>query len=96
MMKRKSFFGVSSRRSCRSSFEEELVNFISFSISGWDINLDSCVAEWFALETNQDHSVVFETAPKYCISGSFVDYESYFIPFMRFFAHSSRYNGHLS
>ena len=96
MMKRKSFFGVSSRRSCRSSFEEELVNFISFSISGWDINLDCCVAEWFALETNQDHSVVFETAPKYCISGSFVDYESYFIPFMRFFAHSSRYNGHLS
>ena len=29
---------------------------------------------WFALEMNQDHSVIFETAPKYCISDSFVDY----------------------
>ena len=26
--------------------------------------------EWFALETNRDHSVVFETASKYCISDS--------------------------
>ena len=24
---------------------------------------------------NRDHSVVFEIAPKYCISDSFVDYE---------------------
>ena len=31
--------------------------------------------EWFALETNRDHSVVFEIAPKYCISDSFFDYE---------------------
>ena len=30
--------------------------------------------EWFALETNRDHSVVFEIASKYCISDSFVDY----------------------
>ena len=35
--------------------------------------------EWFALETNRDHSVVFEIAPKYCISDSFVDYEGYSI-----------------
>ena len=35
--------------------------------------------EWFALETNRDHSVIFETALKYCISDSFVDYEGYFI-----------------
>ena len=34
--------------------------------------------EWFALETNGDHSV-FEIAPKYCISDSFVDYEGYSI-----------------
>ena len=33
----------------------------------------------FALVMNQDHSVVFEIAPKYCISDSFVDYEGYFI-----------------
>ena len=28
---------------------------------------------------NRDHSVIFETAPKYCISDSFVDYEGYSI-----------------
>ena len=26
-----------------------------------------CDVEWFALETNWDHSVVFKIAPKYCI-----------------------------
>ena len=31
--------------------------------------------EWFALEMNWDPSVVFEVAPKYCISDSFVDYK---------------------
>ena len=35
--------------------------------------------EWFALETNRDHFVVFETAPKYCISDSSADYEGYSI-----------------
>ena len=34
-----------------------------------------CDAEWLALEMNRDHSVVFETAPKYCILDSFVDSE---------------------
>ena len=28
---------------------------------------------------NRDHSVIFEIAPKYCISDSFVDYEGYSI-----------------
>ena len=28
---------------------------------------------------NRFHFVIFEIAPKYCISDSFVDYESYFI-----------------
>ena len=54
-------------------------NFSFFGISGWGIDLDYCDVEWFALEMNRDHFVIFETAPKYCISGSFVDYESYFI-----------------
>ena len=31
--------------------------------------------EWFALETNRDHSVVFEIASKYCILDSFVDHD---------------------
>ena len=35
--------------------------------------------EWFALETNRDHSVVFEIASKYCISDSFVDNDGYSI-----------------
>ena len=35
--------------------------------------------EWFALERNRDHSVVFEIASKYCISDSFVDSNGYSI-----------------
>ena len=53
----------------------ELLNLIFFGISGWGIDLDYCDSEWFALKVNRDHSVVFETAPKYCISDSFVDYQ---------------------
>ena len=43
------------------------------------IDLDYCDIEWFALETNRDHSVVFEIASKYCISDSFVDHKGYSI-----------------
>ena len=43
------------------------------------LDLDYWDVEWFALEINQDHSVVFEAAPKCCTSHSFVDYEGYFI-----------------
>ena len=42
-------------------------------------NLDYHDIEWFALETNRDHSVVFEIVPKNSISDSFVDYEGYSI-----------------
>ena len=47
----------------------------SFSITGWGIGLDYCDIEWFALEMNRDHSVVFEIASKYRILDSFVDFE---------------------
>ena len=40
-------------------------------------NLDYHDIEWFALETNRDHSVIFEIASKYCISDSFVDHDGY-------------------
>ena len=40
------------------------------------IDLDYCDVERFALEMNQDHSVVFEVAPKYCTSHSSVDYRA--------------------
>ena len=46
--------------------------------------LDYCDIEWFALEMNRDHSVVFEIASKYCILDSFVDYEDYSISSKRF------------
>ena len=45
----------------------------------WGIDLDCIDIEWFALEKNRDHSVIFETASKYCISDSFVGYEGYSI-----------------
>ena len=41
--------------------------------AGRGIDLDYCDIEWFALETNRDHSVGFETAPKCCILDSFMD-----------------------
>ena len=46
-----------------------------FSVTGWGIDLDYCDNEWFSLEMNRDHSVVFEIASKYCISDSFVDHD---------------------
>ena len=51
------------------------------STSYWGINLDICDAEWFALETKWDHSVIFETALTYCILNFFLDYEGYSISF---------------
>ena len=42
----------------------EPFSFSFFSITDWDIDLDYCDIEWFALETNRDHSVVFEIAPR--------------------------------
>ena len=45
----------------------------------WGIGLDYGDIEWFALETNSNHSVVFEIASKYCTSDSFVDHDGYFI-----------------
>ena len=51
--------------------------FSFFRVTGWGIGLDYCDIEWFALETNKDHSVCLEIASKYCISDSVVDYEDY-------------------
>ena len=65
-----------------------------FGISDWGIDLDYSDIEWFALETKRDHSVIFEIGPKYCILGSFVDYDWNSISSI--LAHSCRYNGHLS
>ena len=57
----------------------QLSLFSFFRVTGWGIGLDYRDTEWFALETNRDHSVVFEIASKYCILDSFVDYVDYSI-----------------
>ena len=54
------------------------------------IDLDYCDIEWFALETNRDHSVVLEIASKYYILDSCGPF------LLRIPTHSSRYNGHMS
>ena len=41
--------------------------------------MDYCDTEWFALEMNRDHSVIFETTSKYCILDSVVNYDGYSI-----------------
>ena len=43
--------------------------------------MDYCDIEWFVMEMSRDHSVVFEIAPKNCISDSFVDYDGCSISF---------------
>ena len=53
------------------------IQLLSITVRG--IDLDYCDIEWFALETNRDHSVIFEVASKYCISDSFADHDVYSI-----------------
>ena len=57
----------------------EAFNLSFFSITGWGIDLDYCDIEWFALEMNRDHAVVFEIASKCFILDSFVDHDGYAI-----------------
>ena len=55
------FFGVSSRRSCRSSQNHSTS--ASSGLGGWDIDLDYCDIEWFALEMNRDHLLFLRLQP---------------------------------
>ena len=66
---------------CSKGFQViiEPFNVSFFGISGRSLDLDYCDIEWFTLETNRNHSVIFEIATKYCISDSFVDCEGYSI-----------------
>ena len=41
------------------------------------VDLDYRDIEWFVLDTNRDHSVIFEIASKYCVLDSFVEYDGY-------------------
>ena len=71
-MKRTSFWGVSSNRSLGL---HRTVQLQLYSITDWNIDLDYCDIEWFALETNRDHSVIFEIAPQNCIADFSIDYD---------------------
>ena len=48
----------------------ELFSFSFFGFSIWGTDLDYYDIEWFVLEMNRNHSVIFETEPKYCILDS--------------------------
>ena len=57
-----------------------LFHFVSQDQTCQGIDLVYCDVEWFALEMNCDHSVIFEIAPKYCILDLFfIDYEGFTI-----------------
>ena len=70
-MKRISFLVVSSK-SLVGLYRTIQLQLLQRYWSG--IDLDYRDIEWFALEMNRGHSVVFEIASKYCILDSFVDY----------------------
>ena len=53
-------------------------NFSFISITDWGIDLEYCDIEWFALETNRDHCVIFEVVPSTAFQ-TLYDYESYSI-----------------
>ena len=55
----------------------EPFSFSFLSITGRGIDLDYCDIEWFALEMNRDHSVIFEISSKYSILDSLVDCDGY-------------------
>ena len=61
MMKKTSFFGVSSR--ILVSLHRTVHHQLFFSISGWSIDVDYCDFEWFALEMNKDYSVTLRLHP---------------------------------
>ena len=62
------------------------IQFHLFRVTGWGIDLNYHDIEWFALEMNKDHSVVFEIASKYSILDSFVDHDACSISSKEFLA----------
>ena len=58
-------------------FQGKPFNITAIQVHAPTSNAEEAEVEWFALEMNRDHSVVFEIAFKYCISDSFVDYDDY-------------------
>ena len=75
IMKRTSFWGVSSKRSCRLHRTVQLQLLHHYWL-GHKLGL---LWYWMVCLGNRDHSVIFEIASKHCISDSFVDYDAYSI-----------------
>ena len=75
-MQKTSFWGVSSKRSVGIHRTVQL-QLLQHYWSGHRLGLRDI--EWFALEMNRDHSVVFEIASKNCILNFFVDHDGYSI-----------------
>ena len=57
---------------------QEPVHFSFSGTNGWGKDLDCWHVEWLALETDRDHSIIFEIAPRYCNLDSFVDCGGYY------------------
>ena len=57
----------------------KLFNIMVIQVYAPTSNTEEAEIEWFALEMNRDHSVIFEIASKYCILDSFVDHDGYSI-----------------
>ena len=55
----------------------ELFNFSFFSITDWGRDLDYCDIEWFALEANRDHSVIFEIAGSRSLFSLYVFFQEF-------------------
>ena len=51
-------------------YQDKPFNITVIQVCGPTTNGKKAEIEWFALEMSRDHSVIFEIAPKYCISDS--------------------------
>ena len=74
-MKRTSFLGVSSKRSCRCSQNRSASSALLAGAQTWI----TVLLNGLPWKQTRDHSVIFETAPQNFISDSFVDYDGYSI-----------------
>ena len=88
------FFGCQFQKVLQIFIEPS--NFSFFSISGWGIDLDYYDTERFALKMNRDHSVIFVSVPKQCISDSSADHDGYSISSKGFLPTVVDIMGHLS
>ena len=73
IMKRTSFLGVSFRRS------SGLHRTVQLQLLWHYLSEHRLEVPWYWMETNRDHSVIFEIVSKYGISDSFVDHDGYSI-----------------